>query len=107
MASGDTASARQALARSGTLRATINVGNPVLARRDDTGAVSGISVDLARWLADDLQVPLQLSVFETAGKAVSAVAAGLADIGFFARDPDRVHRALSVDQRMLSGAQGL
>ncbi len=49
----------------------------MLARRDDTGAVSGISVDLARWLADDLQVPLQLSVFETAGKAVSAVAPAL------------------------------
>lgn len=44
MASGDIASARLALAPSGTLRATINVGNPVLARRDDTGAVSGISV---------------------------------------------------------------
>jgi polar amino acid transport system substrate-binding protein len=89
MASGDIASARQALAPSGTLRATINVGNPLLARRDDTGAVSGISVDLARLLAGDLQVPLHLSVFETASKAVSAVAAGLADIGFFARDPDR------------------
>lgn len=89
MASDDIASAGRALAPSGTLRVTINVGNPVLARRDDTGAVSGISVDLARLLADELRVPLQLSVFETAGKAVSAVAAGLADIGLFARDPDR------------------
>jgi polar amino acid transport system substrate-binding protein len=89
MASGDIASERQALTPSGILRATINLGNSVLAHRDDTGVIGGISIDLARLLADELQVPRQFSVFDTASRAVSAVEAGLADIGFFARDPDR------------------
>ncbi|WP_261321138.1 type 2 periplasmic-binding domain-containing protein [Rhizobium leguminosarum] len=40
-------------------------------------------------LADQLRVSLQLLVFESAGKAVAAVEAGQADVGFFARDPDR------------------
>ncbi|MHC2484783.1 type 2 periplasmic-binding domain-containing protein [Rhizobium leguminosarum] len=35
------------------------------------------------------RVSLQLLVFESAGKAVAAVEAGQADVGFFARDPDR------------------
>ncbi|MCJ2877454.1 transporter substrate-binding domain-containing protein [Rhizobium pusense] len=89
MVSGDIASAQQAPAPSGTLRATINVGNPLLGRRDDTGAISGISVDVESLLAGELKVPVHFCVFETAGNAVSAVEAGLADIGFFAHDPDR------------------
>ncbi|MGR9179761.1 hypothetical protein ACU8OR_30155 (plasmid) [Rhizobium leguminosarum] len=32
---------------------------------------------------------MQLLVFKSAGKAVAAVEAGQADVGFFARDPDR------------------
>lgn len=89
MADWGIANARQALAPSGTLRVTINVGNPVLARRDAKGVVTGISVALAHLFADELKVPLQLIVLETAGEAVSAVGGGLADVGFFARDPDR------------------
>ena len=40
------------LAPSGTLRAAINYGNPILAARDSTtGELRGVSVDLARELA--------------------------------------------------------
>jgi polar amino acid transport system substrate-binding protein len=85
-----TSEAGNALAPTGTLRATINLGNPILASRNaETGEVRGVSVDLARMLADHLRVPLKLHVLESAGKAVAAVEAGEADIGFFARDPDR------------------
>ena len=41
-----------AFAPRGVLRASINLGNPILARRDaDTGDVGGVSVDLARAFA--------------------------------------------------------
>lgn len=78
-----------ALAPTGTLRAAINVGNPILARLDAGGEAAGVSVDLARALADRLGVGLTLTVFDTAFKSVDAVAADQADIGFFAIDPQR------------------
>lgn len=85
------ASARQALAPTGRLRACINTGNPILACRDAAagGAATGVSVDLAGRLAQQLGVPLELLVFDTAGRSVDAVTAEQADIGFFAIDPKR------------------
>jgi len=78
------------LAPTGRLRASINLGNPVLARRDaTTGAVAGVSVDLARALADEIAVPLELIVVEGAARSVEAVKSGQADVGFFAIDPGR------------------
>jgi polar amino acid transport system substrate-binding protein len=74
----------------GTLRASINVGNPILARRDAaSGEPAGVSIDLARAFAERLGVPLELVVFDSAGKSVDAVTAEQADIGFFAIDPVR------------------
>ena len=81
---------RQAFAPHGVLRASINLGNPILANKDAaTGAPGGVSVDLARAFADRLGVGLELVVFDTAGKSVEAVAQEQADIGFFAIDPVR------------------
>jgi polar amino acid transport system substrate-binding protein len=78
------------LAPSGRLRASINLGNPILARRDaPSGQVAGVSVDLARLLAEQLGVEAALTVFESAGQSVEAVRAGQQDIGFFAIDPLR------------------
>jgi polar amino acid transport system substrate-binding protein len=79
----------QAFAPAGSLRASINLGNPILAGRDADGQAKGVSVDLARALAQRLGVPLELVVFDTAGKSVDAVKAEQADIGFFAIDPLR------------------
>lgn len=80
----------QAFAPEGVLRASINLGNPILANRDaTTGEPGGVSVDLARAFADRLGVGLELVVFDTAGKSVEAVAEEKADIGFFAIDPVR------------------
>ncbi|MDB5928850.1 MAG: transporter substrate-binding protein, partial [Polaromonas sp.] len=79
-----------AFAPTGTLRASINLGNPILANRDPaTGEPVGVSVDLARGLAERLGVDLSLVVFDAAGKSVEAVTAEQADIGFFAIDPLR------------------
>jgi polar amino acid transport system substrate-binding protein len=79
-----------ALAPRGVLRASINLGNPILAHVDAaTGEAGGVSVDLARALAQRLGVPLELAVFKTAAASVEAVTSEQADIGFFAIDPLR------------------
>ena len=83
-------SIRAALAPTGTLRATINVGNPILAGIDETtGAPYGVSVDIARELAQRLGIPLECVVVDAAKKSVETVASGRADVGFFAVDPVR------------------
>ena len=80
---------RNQLAPTGTLRASINVGNPILANLSADGDLSGVSVDLARGFAEMLDVPVELLVFESAGKSVQAVTQEQADFGFFAVDPLR------------------
>ena len=83
------AGAASALAPTGRLRACINLGNPILAKRDAAGVVSGVSVDLATALAQQLGVPLDRVVVDAAAKSVETVKTGAADIGFFAIDPLR------------------
>jgi polar amino acid transport system substrate-binding protein len=79
-----------AFAPGGTLRASINVGNPILARPGAAGGEpAGVSVDLAREFARRLGVPLELVVFERAAASVDAVRSERADLGFFAIDPAR------------------
>src|SRR5450755_33315 len=78
------------LAPSGTLRAAINFGNPVLAARDPpTGEPRGVSVDLARELGRRLGVPVELVTFEAAGKVTDALKSGVWDVAFLAIDPVR------------------
>lgn len=78
-----------AFAPTGVLRASINLGNPILAGRDAAGAAKGVSVDLARELARRLGVEIELVMHDTAGKSVDTVREERADIGFFAIDPKR------------------
>jgi polar amino acid transport system substrate-binding protein len=74
----------------GRLRASINLGNPVLARRDPaSGSPVGVSVDLAENFAKRLGVEIEFVLFDSAGKSVEAVTREEADIGFFAVDPSR------------------
>ncbi|MBB4221163.1 transporter substrate-binding domain-containing protein [Variovorax guangxiensis] len=79
-----------AFAPSGTLRASINLGNPILANKNAaTGEPVGVSIDLAREFARRLGVAIELVVFEKAAASVDAVKNEKADIGFFAIDPAR------------------
>ncbi len=76
-------------APSGTLRAAINFGNPILANKDASGQPVGVSVDLARELGKRLGVPVELVQFAAAGKVVEAVKDSKVDIAFVAIDPVR------------------
>ncbi|SAK49061.1 ABC amino acid transporter, periplasmic ligand binding protein [Caballeronia pedi] len=74
----------------GKLRASINLGNPILANKDaEAVQPHGVSVDLAYAFAKHLSVELELVVFDAAGKSVQAVSEERADFGFFAIDPLR------------------
>ena len=78
------------LAPTGTLRAAINLGNSVLAGRDArSGALSGVSVDLARALGGRLGVPVTLVAYDSAGAVSGAATGGAWDICFLAVDPKR------------------
>lgn len=81
---------RSVFGPTGSLRAVINLGNPILAGMNErTGFPYGISVDIAGELARRLRLPLEPIVVASAGKSVSIVQAGNADVGFFAIDPQR------------------
>lgn len=80
----------RALAPDGTLRAAINFGNPILAnKKATTGEPFGVSVDIARELGRRLNVPVELVLFNSAGKVVDAVSANEVAIAFVAIDPVR------------------
>lgn len=81
---------RRAFALTEELRVVINYGNPILAKRPPTGdEPQGVSVDIARRLAQALDLRLNLVTVDTAGFAVKAVENDQADVGFFAIDPVR------------------
>ena len=90
------------LAPTGRLRASINLGNPILAGTDPaTGRARGVSVDLAHALAGRLGVPLETIEFPAATKSVDAVTGGVADVGFFAIDPLRAAEVAFTDAYIL------
>ena len=74
----------------GKVRASINLGNPVLAKRDPgSGSPVGVSIDLADNFAKQLGVGIEFVIFDSAGESVEAVTRERADLGFFAVDPLR------------------
>jgi polar amino acid transport system substrate-binding protein len=76
------------LAPTGTLRAAINLGNPVLAQ-GTAAAPTGVTVEIARRLAERLRVPLELVCFDAARKSFEAMTSGGADVCFLAIEPAR------------------
>ncbi|GAA2156732.1 amino acid ABC transporter substrate-binding protein (PAAT family) [Humibacillus xanthopallidus] len=76
------------LAPTGTLRASINLGNPVLAQ-GTSSEPSGVTVDLAREFASRLEVPVDFVCFDAARKSFEALTTGAADICFLAIEPAR------------------
>ena len=79
---------REDLAPTGVLRASINLGNPVLAQ-GAPDSPSGVTIDVSRELAARLDVPLELSCFQAARQSFDAMKEGLGDICFLAIDPAR------------------
>jgi polar amino acid transport system substrate-binding protein len=77
------------LAPTGVLRASINLGNPVLAQ-GSPAAPSGVTVDLAREVAARLGVPVDLVCFDAARRSFEALVSGAADLCFLAVEPARV-----------------
>lgn len=79
---------KSSFAPTGRLRASINLGNPILASKGPAGP-QGVSVDLASTWAQQLGVPVEWVVHETAAASVQSVREERADVGFFAIDPLR------------------
>jgi polar amino acid transport system substrate-binding protein len=80
---------RNGFAPTGTLRAAINQGNSVLAQKGPNGEALGVTADLARELAKRLGLPLELVIFDAAGKVFEALKRGAWDIAFLAVEPVR------------------
>lgn len=82
--------ARAALAPSGTLRAAINLGNPLLvSRRTPGGEIDGVAPAMARAIARQLESELQLVPYPSAGAVAEAAGTGEWDVGLIADDPAR------------------
>ncbi|MFK0033597.1 transporter substrate-binding domain-containing protein [Pseudomonas monteilii] len=77
------------LAPNGSLQVAINLGNPVLAQRGPDGEPQGVSVALAKALAEELGVPLQIRTFDAAGKVFAALEEGAWSLAFLAIEPVR------------------
>ena len=77
------------LAPTGTLRAALNLGNPVLVQRGADGVPRGTTVDLARELGRRLEVPVAFLQYDGAGKVADAAGSGVWDVAFMAIDPLR------------------
>ncbi|MFJ9852836.1 transporter substrate-binding domain-containing protein [Streptomyces sp. NPDC101150] len=88
METTDIAALARDLAPTGVLRASINLGNPVLAQGtpDDP---QGVTADLAREIARRLGLPVEFVCFDAARKSYEAMAAGRADLCFLAVEPAR------------------
>src|SRR5215475_3975488 len=72
----------------GTLRAALNLGNPVLVQGTPT-APTGVTVDIAHEIAARLGVPVEFRCFGAARESFQAAVAGEADICFLAVEPAR------------------
>lgn len=77
------------LAPEGVLRAAINFGNPVLAQQGQGGSPQGVSVALAKALAQELNVRLEMVTFDAAGKVFAALEENVWNVAFLAIEPVR------------------
>lgn len=77
------------LVSTGKLRVGLNMGNPVLAKQNASGVVSGIAVDLAKKLARGLGVQYIPVEYPTVGAMINGLKANEWDVAFAAVDPTR------------------
>jgi polar amino acid transport system substrate-binding protein len=76
------------LAPTGVLRASINLGNPVLAQGTPADP-RGVTVEIAREIGARLDLPVELVCFDAALKSFEALTQGRADLCFLAVEPAR------------------
>ena len=76
-------------APTGVLRVALNYGNRVLVGRNEAGEPFGISVDMARALANHLDLQLHFVEFERAVDVSSSAQNDVWDVCFLAIDPTR------------------
>lgn len=73
-----------------TLRVGINLGNPLLASEDaSTKEMRGVTIDIAHEIGRQINLPIKLIPFKTAGATVDGVKNGDIDLVFVAIDPVR------------------
>jgi polar amino acid transport system substrate-binding protein len=85
-----TPAVRTDLAPTGALRAGINYGNFILARKDAaSGESRGVAIDLTRALAQQLGVRHDIVAYDSVAAMVDAAKAGAWDIAFLGIDPAR------------------
>jgi polar amino acid transport system substrate-binding protein len=88
--SQQSATAGTRVAPGGTLRAGVNLGNPVLAVRDSTtGELRGVAIDIARELAAQVAIPLRFVTYDSAARMAEEAPSGAWDVAFLGADPAR------------------
>src|SRR5262245_35430702 len=81
---------REALAPTGTIRASFLGTNPIQGRVDrQTGQVTGVVADVVQHLGMELGVPTKLVADENAAAVIRSVTTGAVDFGFLAYDIER------------------
>lgn len=88
MTLSDTTALARDLAPAGVLRASVNLGNPVLAQ-GTPDAPRGVTVDLAGEIARRLGLPVEFLCSDAARKSFEAMTTGRADLCFLAVEPAR------------------
>src|SRR5689334_21299805 len=80
---------RADLAPTGKLRAGINFQNVLLTTLGPTCEQGGVAVELARELARQLDVPLEILPYKSAGSLADAAKSGVWDIAVLGDEPQR------------------
>lgn len=84
---------RRQLTRTGTLRAGINMGNPLLVTgRTADGEPDGVAPDMARALAARLEIPVKLVPFSKPAEVAAAAGGDAWDICLIGAEPQRADK---------------
>ena len=77
------------LAPTGKLRAGMNLGNNLFTRKNDSGELFGVSVDLQQELAKRLGVSLEMVIYDQPGQVADDAIKGVWDIAILAIEKTR------------------